>query len=118
MKSGSNFVWVNLLERKDFLIKKGNRCLSTDDIALRMVASMGIGAFLLILRVVFFGLPHMAEGMLKSTNLTIAGIVMYWPIYIVISAVGVIVYGMFQKKKIEKELKEVTKQIEDYRLCW
>lgn len=114
----SRIMWINLLERKDYLIKKGNHCLSTDDIALRMVASIGIGAFLLILRVVLFGLPYMAEGMLKSTSLTIAGIVMYWPIYIIVSSVLVILYGAIQKKKIEKELKEVSEQIEAYRLCW
>lgn len=115
---GSRVAWINMLERKDFLIKKGNYCLSPDDVSIRFMISLGVGAVLLMLRIVLFGLPYMSEGMLKSTSLTIAGIVMYWPLYIVASTGVLIAYGFWQKRKIEKELKEVTEQIEAYRLCW
>ena len=115
---GTRIAWVNMLERKDFLIKKGNRCLSADDIGIRLIISLGVGALLLMLRIALFGLPYMSEGMLKSTSLIIAGIVMYWPLYILATLAALICYGFIQKKKIEKELKEVTKQIEAYRLCW
>ena len=114
----NRILWINLLERKDWLIKKGNKCLSADDIGLRVVASMGIGLVLLFLRIVLFGIPYMSDKMLASMNLTIAGCIMYWPLYIVVSMIGLIVYGIFQKRRIEKELKEVSEQIEAYRLCW
>ena len=115
---GTRIAWVNMLERKDFLIRKGNRCLSADDIALRIMISMGIGTTLLLLRVMIFGLPPMTEQMLRSTSLAIAGIIMYWPIYVVASAIPLMIIGVFQKRKIEKELKEVSQQMDDYRLCW
>lgn len=114
----SRIVWINLLERKDFLIKKGNKCLSADDIGLRVVASMGIGLMLLFLRIVIFGIPYMSDRMLSSTSLTIAGCVMYWPLYILASMIALVVCGIIQKRKIEKELKEVSEQIEAYRLCF
>lgn len=112
------YVWVNLNERKDYLIQKGNYCLSTDDIGARMVIAMIAGAILLALRVLIFGLPQMSEKLLSSTSLTIAGIIMYLPLYIVVISVALIVYGVYQKRKIEKELKDVMRRMDDYRLCW
>lgn len=114
----SRIVWINLLERKDWLIKKGNRCLSPDDIGIRLVAAMGIGLVMLFLRIAVFGIPYMSESMLHSTSLTIAGCLMYWPLYIAVSMAALILYGIIQKKKIEKELQQVTDQIEAYRLCF
>ena len=115
---GSRIFWVNLLERQDYLVKKANYCLSSDDVSIRFMISMGIGAVLLMLRIALFGLPHMGEKMLASTSLTIAGIIMYWPMYIVASTAVLIAHAFWQKRKIEKELKEVKEQIEAYRLCW
>jgi len=112
------YVWVNLNERKDYLIQKGNYCLSADDIGARMVIAMIIGVVVLALRVLIFGLPQMSEKLLSSTSLTIAGIIMYLPLYIVVISVALIVYGVYQKRKIEKELKDVMKRMDDYRLCW
>lgn len=112
------YVWVNLNERKDYLIQKGNYCLSTDDIGARMVIAMIAGAVLLALRVLIFGLPQMSEKLLSSTSLTIAGIIMYLPLYIVVISVALIAYGVYQKRKIEKELKDVMRRMDDYRLCW
>lgn len=115
---GTRIAWVNMVERKDFLIKKGNRCLSTNDIALRLIGATAIGGVLLLLRVMLFGLPPMSDALLRSISLSIAGTIMYWPIYILISLIPLIIIGIFQKKKIEKELKEVSQQMDDYRLCW
>lgn len=111
-------VWVNLLERKDYLIQKSIYCLSADDIGVRIVTSVGVGLVILLLRVLIFGLPYMSSEMLKSTNLTIAGVIMYLPIYIVMSSVVLIICGYFKKKKLEKELQEVTKEINNSKLCW
>ena len=116
--AGNRIVWVNMVERKDYLIKKGNRYLSADDIALRIMLSCAIGAVLLLFRVMLFGLPHMSDMLLKSVSLTIAGVIMYWPLYIVGSAIPLIAIGLFQKKKTEKELKEVSRRMDEYRLCW
>lgn len=112
------YVWVNLNERKDYLIQKGNYCLSTDDIGTRMVIAMITGAVLLALRVLIFGLPQMSEKLLSSTSLTMAGVIMYLPLYIVVISVALIVYGVYQKRKIEKELQDIMRRMDDYRLCW
>ena len=112
------YVWVNLNERKDYLIQRGNYCLSADDIGTRMVIAMIAGAVLLALRVLIFGLPQMSEKLLSSTSLTIAGIIMYLPLYIVVISVALIVYGVYQKRKIEQELRDIMRRMDDYRLCW
>lgn len=111
-------MWVNLLERKDYLIQKSIYCLSADDIGVRIVASIGVGLVILLLRVLIFGLPYMSSSMLESTNLTIAGVIMYLPLYIVASSAILIVCGYFKKKKLEKELQEITKEINNSKLCW
>ena len=114
----NRIVWINMLERRDYLIKRGNHCLSPDDIGIRLLAAMGIGLLLLLLRILIFGIPYMSDKMLGSTSLTMAGCVMYWPLYILASMIALIIYGIFQKKKIEKELRQLTDQINAYRLCW
>ena len=111
-------LWVNLLERKDYLIQKSIYCLSADDIGVRIVASIGVGLAILLLRVLIFGLPYMSSEMLKSTDLTIAGVIMYLPLYIVVSVAVLIVCGYFKKKRLEKELQEVIKEINNSKLCW
>lgn len=105
---------VNMYKRKDALIQKGNKCLSGDDIARRILFSTWIGAVLLLLRIAAFGLPRMSDRLLERPILIISGVIMYWPLYIVASAIVLIICGFVQKRRIEKEIKILKKEIDEF----
>lgn len=108
----------NLFKKKDKLVEESAKYLSADAVAVKIVVSLILGAWFLFLRVLSFGYPPMTDKMLADTSLTIAGIIMYLPLYTLGILVPLIAWALIKKIKAQIKIRRIDQMLDECRPCW
>ncbi len=108
----------NLFKKRDKLVKESAKYLSADAVAVKIMVSLGLGAWFLFLRVLSFGYPPMSDRLLANTSLTIAGLIMYLPLYAVAIMVLLLGWALIQKIRLSIKIKRIDRMLDECRPCW
>ena len=107
-----------LFKRKDKLMEEGEKYLNPDSIAIKIVVSLGLGAWFLFLRILSFGYPLMTDAMLANSSLRVAGIIMWLPVYAIAILIPWLAWALARKAIIKSKIKHIDALLEDCKPCF
>lgn len=108
----------NLFKKKDRLMEESRKYLCADAIGVKVIASLILGAWFLFLRILAFGYPHMSEKMLANPSLTAAGVIMYFPLYVIGVLMLLLAWALIRKIIIMHKIKQLDRMIDECKPCW
>ena len=108
----------NLFRKKDKLAEESAKYLSADAVAVKIMISLGLGAWFLFLRVLSFGDPPMSDKLLANTSLIMAGLVMYLPLYAIGILVPMLGWALIKKIKVEIKIRKIDRMLDECKPCW